>query len=113
MIFLIEYDRRRGRLIRLDSFEDTHRSVAERIRLDIELDLHYQQVDHEVVLLQAATEAALRRAHRRYFEKASEIARSAGIEVRNLSFVVDARAAGDDASATAGDKPGAREPRSG
>jgi hypothetical protein len=49
---------------------------AEDLRLDLELDLNRRGIDHEVVLLEAASEAALRRTHRRYFETPSQIVES-------------------------------------
>ena len=77
MIFLIEYNRPRGELVTFERFRDSERRKAERSRLDLELDLNRRGVDHEVVLLEAASEAALRLTHRRYFEDALQIATSA------------------------------------
>lgn len=68
MIFLIEYHRRAGRLASFRSFEDSERQLAEDSRLELELALTRAGVNHEVVLLQAPTEADIRRTHRRYFE---------------------------------------------
>ncbi|HZG52307.1 MAG TPA: hypothetical protein VEZ40_09230 [Pyrinomonadaceae bacterium] len=76
MIFLIEYDRRRGELITFRSFADSERRNAEEARLDMELKLHRVGTEHEVVILEAATEEALRRTHRRYFESLSELVNS-------------------------------------
>ncbi len=73
MIFLIEYNRREGRIVTFEAFDDTARREAEKIRLDIELSLNRRGVDHEVVLLQAASEDALRQTHRRYFENPQEL----------------------------------------
>lgn len=77
MIFLIEYDRPAGQLIIFKEFKDSQRSEAEQSRLETELELNRKGVDHEVVLLEARNEDALRRTHRRYFENATEIAESA------------------------------------
>ena len=77
MIFLIEYHRGEGRIVTFKVFEDSERSKAEKSRLEIELDLNRREVDHEVVLLEAASESALRRTHRRYFEDLSQIVKSA------------------------------------
>jgi hypothetical protein len=74
MIFLIEYDRGRGRIVNIRSFSDSAREEAEQSRLELELDLNLKTIDNEVVLLEAATEEALRRTHRRYFEDLSELA---------------------------------------
>jgi len=73
MIFLIEYDRRRGRLVSLKSFDDNNRRAAEHARLELELHLNNLAIRHEVVLLEAATEDALRQTHRRYFETLREL----------------------------------------
>lgn len=68
MIFLIEYDRRRGRVVTFTTYDDTARKLAEGTRLDLELRLNREGIEREVVLLDAASEEALRRTHRRYFE---------------------------------------------
>ena len=78
MIFLIEYDRPNGRMVTFKKFKDSDRSKAENRRLEIELDLNHRRVNHEVVLLEAAKEAMVRRTHRRYFEDLRQIAKSAG-----------------------------------
>ena len=73
MIFLIEYDRLQGRLVNLDRFQGTFRWRAEKTRLQKELDLHRKGLHHEVVLLEATSEEALRLTHRRYFEDLHQI----------------------------------------
>lgn len=73
MLFLIEYDRYRGQIVSLKTFSDSERQSAEDARLETELVLDGSAVEHEVVLLDAATEEALRRTHRRYFENLSEL----------------------------------------
>ena len=77
MIFLIEYNRPEGRLVTFKRFQDSERLTAQNARLDLELDLNRRGVAHEVVLLEAASEDGLRRTHRRYFEDASQIVKSA------------------------------------
>ena len=77
MIFLIEYNRPKGDIVTFQRFEDSERLKAEKSRLDLELDLNRKGVDHEVVLLEAASEDALRRTHRRYFETPRQILESA------------------------------------
>jgi hypothetical protein len=74
MIFLIEYDRSRGELVTFEVFPDSEKRIAEDARLELELRLNRQGVDHEVVILEAESEAAVRRTHRRYFENLSELA---------------------------------------
>jgi len=76
MIFLIEYNRPKGRIIKLEEFVEADRLKAENARLDIELELNRKKIDHEVVLLEAESETALRRTHRRYFEDLSEMVKS-------------------------------------
>lgn len=73
MLFLIEYNRNQGRLVNFQSFGHTERERAERARLDTEIDLNRRKVEHEVVLLEAESETALRRTHRRYFESLDEL----------------------------------------
>jgi len=68
MIFLIEYDRGEGRLVRLERFSDSDRKRAEESRLDLELELNSKGSENEIVLLEAANEEAVRQTHRRYFE---------------------------------------------
>jgi hypothetical protein len=76
MIFLIEYDRNRGKIVTFKSFDDSERQRAEDARLNMELKLNQLGTEHEVVILEAATEEALRRTHRRYFENLSELVNS-------------------------------------
>ena len=74
MLFLIEYDRGQGRIVTIKSFGDTDRELAEESRLILELELNLKRIENEVVLLEASTEDALRRTHRRYFEDLAELA---------------------------------------
>ncbi len=76
MLFLVEYDRSRGSVAELTPFDDSEREVAENARLTLELKLHQKGIEREVVLLEAASEDALRITHRRYFEDLVELARS-------------------------------------
>lgn len=73
MIFLIEYNRSDGRIITLETFEDSKRLSAEDTRLEMELRLNRLGVEHEIVILEAESEEALRRTHRRYFEDLAEL----------------------------------------
>jgi hypothetical protein len=73
MIFLIEYDRNRGRIVTFKEFDDSEKQKAQQLRLQMELDLNRLGTEHEVVLLEASTEEALRRTHRRYFENLTEL----------------------------------------
>ncbi|HZH89250.1 MAG TPA: hypothetical protein VEX70_01395 [Pyrinomonadaceae bacterium] len=76
MIFLIEYDRARGEIVTFKGFDDSERQKAEDARLELELELSRLSTEREVVILEAATEEALRRTHRRYFENLSELVNS-------------------------------------
>jgi hypothetical protein len=73
MIFLIEYDREQGRIVKLETFNGSDRNRAEEARLNLELDLRLKGIENEVVLLEAASEEAVRRTHRRYFENLSQL----------------------------------------
>lgn len=75
MIFLIEYDRPKGSIVQMREFEDDARPVAEDTRLELELRLNREGIDHEVVILDAPSHEALRRTHGRYFESVAELVR--------------------------------------
>jgi hypothetical protein len=77
MYFLIEYNRSEGRVVTFKEFNSSERVKAEQSRLEIELELNQRKIDHEVVLLDAANESALRRTHRRYFEDLAQLLESA------------------------------------
>jgi hypothetical protein len=74
IIFLIEYNRNLGQIVTLERFLDSERQDAEDKRFEIELKLHQSGIEHEVILLEASSEAALRRTHRRYFEDIRQLA---------------------------------------
>ncbi len=74
MIFLIRYDRPKGKIVSFLTFNSEQREEAANERLLIEVDLNRRGLkQHEVILLEAETEEALRRTHRRYFENAKQI----------------------------------------
>ena len=76
MIFLIEYDRERGQIVTFRSFPDSEREGSENARLEMEIGLNRRGIEHEVVLLEATSEQALRLTHRRYFEDLSELVKA-------------------------------------
>lgn len=78
MIFLIEYNRPEGQVVSLRSFDEAERQQASEARLELELELNRKGIAHEIVLLEASSEEALRKAYRRYFESLSEIGRAFG-----------------------------------
>lgn len=76
MIFLIEYDRDKGDVVSIRRFDSAEKAEADATRLDLELDLNRRGIEHEVVVLEASNERALRRTHRRYFENLSELVKA-------------------------------------
>lgn len=73
MLFLIEYNRGEGRMVRIEPFSDSDKEIAQEARLNLELELNRKGIENEVVLLDAASEEAVRRTHRRYFETLAEL----------------------------------------
>jgi hypothetical protein len=78
VIFLIDYDRGAGTLATLRTFPDCARQEASEARLALELDHKRAGIEHEVVVLEASSEDALRRTHRRYFEDITTLAQVPG-----------------------------------
>jgi hypothetical protein len=76
MIFLIEYNRPHGKLVSFRSFDDMRIREAEDARLALELDLNQRNIEHEVVILEADSEEALKQGYRRYFQDISTLVRS-------------------------------------
>jgi hypothetical protein len=68
MIFLIEYDRTEGQIFSLSTFDKSELQRAQDTKLELELDLHGRGIEHEIVMLEAPSEAAIRMTHARYFE---------------------------------------------
>jgi hypothetical protein len=73
MLFLLQYHRRAGKLVRLERFATSQRMEASQAMLDLEIELRHQGVNHEVVILEAASEEALRKTHGRYFADLDEL----------------------------------------
>jgi hypothetical protein len=76
MLYVVEYNRPEGRLVTFKVFGQSERSKAVELLLDIEPDLNRRNIDHEVVLLEATSEAALHRTHGRYFKDLRQILES-------------------------------------
>ena len=74
MIFLIEYDRSTGTLVRLDRFAAGESARASVARMVLELDRRHANVAREIVILEADSEDQLRKTHRRYFEQLQTLA---------------------------------------
>lgn len=75
MIFLIQYSRSDRKIVRFEPFPDSARDEAQRLRLEIELHAASSGSDHEVVLLEAASESDVRQTHGRYFEDLESLTR--------------------------------------
>lgn len=75
MLFLIEYDRPTGTLVQFRKFDDSERQVALDTRFELELRLNREGVQHEVVILEAPSEEAVRHTHGRYFKDLAELVR--------------------------------------
>ena len=82
MIYLIQYERKVGELVRVDEFPVGSMQAAEEARLSVELDLLRQHISHEVVLLEASSEEELRKTHRRYFERLDQLLSEAPVSAR-------------------------------
>jgi hypothetical protein len=82
VIFLIDYDRSRGELSSIEVFDDSERAKAEDQRLKRELTLHRKSIKREIVLLQAASEHALKHTHGRYFYDVATLAETANSPAR-------------------------------
>ena len=77
MIFLIHFDRRNASLRDSRTYADSERRLAELERLALEIgQLGGADSEQEIILLEAASEADVRKTHRRYFESLRQIAES-------------------------------------
>ena len=83
MFFLIEYDRRKGSIVQSLRYDDASRKLAEDDRLKLEFRLKREGIEHEVVVLDAPSEEAIRHTHSRYFESVAELVRSLA-EIQSL-----------------------------
>jgi hypothetical protein len=82
VIFLLEYDRQAGQLLRLDEFAASDRSEALSARLELEIDLFKRGIVREVVLLEAESKAALTKTHNRYFRNVDDLAKSVAATIK-------------------------------
>ncbi len=73
MLFLIQYDRSSGQTTSINRYADSEYPKAVVARLEMELTANRNASDVEIVLLEAASEAALRSTHRRYFENLADL----------------------------------------
>lgn len=86
MIFLIEYNRVKGRIVTFRQFDDQQRLEAEESRLQLEVADNGRGEDREVVLLEAENEEALRLTHRRYFEDLRQMLEKSSDRMRQETF---------------------------
>jgi len=82
MLFLIEYDRPSGTLVQFRKFEDTERQAAQDARLELELKLNHEDLQREVVILEAPSEEDVRHTHGRYFKGLPELVKELQDRVR-------------------------------
>ena len=74
MIFLIDNNRKLGRIISLRTFEKSERKAAHDACFAAELEIGAENPEREVVILEAPNKAALRETHGRYFKTLEELA---------------------------------------
>jgi hypothetical protein len=86
MIFLIQYDRSKGQLLRLQRYEEADREEADRTRLKLELDSLGCGGDMEILIFDSRSEEVLRQTHRRYFESAEQLLDGARSEINSIKF---------------------------
>lgn len=67
MLFLIQYNRRACKLVRLERFATSQRAQASQARFDLEMELRHRGLSDEVVILEAVSEEDLHKTHGRYF----------------------------------------------
>lgn len=73
MILLLRFDRAACRIVESRRYKDAQRDTAVKERLAWEIETVRSGLDHEVVLLEATSEAQIRQTHRRYFETFEEL----------------------------------------
>ena len=73
MLFLIEYNRKQGRIVNLERFVDSDRREAQDRLLELELKFRAKDVEHELVLLEADQEETIRKTHAHYFYDLPEL----------------------------------------
>jgi hypothetical protein len=78
VIFLIDYDRKKGKLKDFRRFQDCQMPEArsERLRIELSDKAAVMSGEREVVLLEAADESTLHHTHQRYFKSARDIVKS-------------------------------------
>lgn len=82
MIFLIEYDRQAGTIIKIEEFNSAERESASQARLSLEIELFEKKILREVVLLEADSLDALQKTHNRYFRNVSDLTKTLKANVK-------------------------------
>ena len=73
-LFLVEFDRSEQRLVgALKAFPPSRRTAALAARFDAQRRVLREDLNHDVVLLEAESEAALRRTHASFFMTPAEL----------------------------------------
>jgi hypothetical protein len=67
MIYYIEYSREQQKTLSFKSYQESDRMLAEAHALKREIELSRQNLQLEIVLLQAGSESTIRNTHPRYF----------------------------------------------
>ncbi|MSR88698.1 MAG: hypothetical protein EXS67_03480 [Candidatus Margulisbacteria bacterium] len=67
MLFLIEFDRPKQKLVTYKKFNKSDFLVAQKARITLELKRLKENVMHEIVILEAEDQAALEKYYDRYF----------------------------------------------
>jgi hypothetical protein len=78
-VFLVEYDRRESRLVRIEDFGE-NRERADEARLAAELTALAEHLDREIVTLESESLEVLHRTHASYFGKLDELSAHFGRE---------------------------------
>lgn len=81
MIFLVEYNRKKGKLVQLRAF--SHWKTAFKARWRLEIINKRKGFPHEIVFLEAESVEALKKTHGRYFYSPEEMARKFMEELLN------------------------------
>ena len=87
MIYLLQYDRAQGATVEFRVFDDSERGRAAEERLALELSLQAQNLEHEVVLLEAESLEALRLTHGRFFDERPGMSRLMATPTHGSSLV--------------------------
>jgi hypothetical protein len=74
VIYLIDYDRKLGKLIAIEEYAESERDTARRKRLALERVSTAEGDQREIVMLEASSRAEVEFTHARYFRSLAELA---------------------------------------